>query len=295
LPKVEQRKVRKDAQRYILRKGVLFRRDRGLSMPRRVIEDPKERERILNALNEEPTGGHRGITATFNKTFNLYYWPRLFDPVKKHCSSCDACQRRDLIRPQEPMHPTWSINAWRKVHIDVVTVAQSDDGYRYIIAARDDLTGWIEAKMLRSKNKEEFIESHIVPRYGPPEVIVSDNGELNSEEAFKFCRNHEIQLRLRLSDYHPQANGIVERGHKPIVDALMKYSQDKPEDWQKYIYSALWADRVTTRRSTGYSPFFLLYGYHCPSPNRTYLPSDRLEEHYHYRRLTYSQNPTAQP
>jgi transposase InsO family protein len=175
------------------------------------------------------------------------------------------------------MHPTWSVNAWKKVHIDVVTVAKSDEGYRYIIAARDDLTGWIEVKMLRNKNKEEwigFIESHIVARYGPPEVIVSDNGEMNSAEAFEFCENYGIQLRLT-SDYHPQANGIVERGHKPIVDALMKYCQDKPEDWPKYFYSALWADRVTTRRSTGYSPFFLLYGYHCPFSIERIVPTYR--------------------
>ncbi|KAF8307484.1 hypothetical protein DL93DRAFT_2046570, partial [Clavulina sp. PMI_390] len=30
--------------------------------------------------------------------------------------------------------------------------------------------------------------------------------------------------------------------------------------WSKYFYPALWADRVTTRRSTGYSPYYLMYG-----------------------------------
>ena len=29
---------------------------------------------------------------------------------------------------------------------------------------------------------------------------------------------------------------------------------------EKWIYPAIWADRVTTRKSTGYSPYYLLYG-----------------------------------
>ena len=32
------------------------------------------------------------------------------------------------------------------------------------------------------------------------------------------------------------------------------------KEWSNWFYSALWADCVTTCRSTGFSPYYLLYG-----------------------------------
>lgn len=59
--------------------------------------------------------------------------------------------------------------------------------------------------------------------------------------------------------YHPQANGLVERGHESIVNSLAKYSKE-PGYWVKHLSLALWADWISVRRSTGYSPFELVYG-----------------------------------
>ena len=278
LPPMEGKKIRQIAQQFIVREGALFKVDRHKTMPRRVILDLTEQEAILKHLHEGSPGGHRGITATYNKVALLYFWPKMFDSVKLHCSTCDTCQRRDLTRPQEPLHPTWSHYAWKKVHIDLVSVTPSHSGFKYIIAARDDLTGWIEGKALKNKTAQDwisFIEKNIIFRYGPPEVIVSDNGEMNSHIAFEFCARHGIQLKLT-SDYHPQSNSLVERGHKPVVDALMKFCKKDPKKWPRFLDSVLWADRITVKRTTGYSPFFLLYGYHCPLPVERFIKSFRM-------------------
>src|SRR5438876_5491778 len=55
------------------------------------------------------------------------------------------------------------------------------------------------------------------------------------------------------------SNGLVEHGHGPIVNSIAKYC-DQPANWPKYLPLALWVDRITIRRSTGYSAFELLYG-----------------------------------
>ena len=54
-----------------------------------------------------------------------------------------------------------------------------------------------------------------------------------------------------VSVYHPQANGMVERGHKPIVDALGKIINGGFTGWIKHLPAVLWADRITVRVSTG--------------------------------------------
>ncbi|OJD10440.1 hypothetical protein ACJ73_09791, partial [Blastomyces percursus] len=45
-------------------------------------------------------------------------------------------------------------------------------------------------------------------------------------------------------------SGMVERGHRPISDALSKLAADG-RNWANQFHSALWADLVTIRQSTG--------------------------------------------
>lgn len=41
---------------------------------------------------------------------------------------------------------------------------------------------------------------------------------------------------------------------------MIKSCGDKKNQWSQHFHAALWADRTTTRRSTGYTPYHLLYG-----------------------------------
>ena len=52
------------------------------------------------------------------------------------------------------------------------------------------------------------------------------------------------------------------RGHDSIVNSLAKYSKE-PGDWVKFLPLALWADRISVRRSTGCSAFELVHGREC--------------------------------
>ncbi|OMJ26287.1 hypothetical protein AYI69_g4028 [Smittium culicis] len=59
---------------------------------------------------------------------------------------------------------------------------------------------------------------------------------------------------------------MVERGHQPIIDALSKYCEENYSDWELMLPKVLWADRVTVKRTTGYSPYELVYGRECLLP-----------------------------
>ena len=43
-----------------------------------------------------------------------------------------------------------------------------------------------------------------------------------------LLEDYRIQNTV-ISAYHPQTAGLVEHGHGPIVNSLMKYCQDAPE------------------------------------------------------------------
>jgi transposase InsO family protein len=104
-----------------------------------------------------------------------------------------------------------------------------------------------------------FIFEEILCRWGGLEEIVTDNGTpfvaaLNwlSE---KYYINH-----IQISAYNSKANGLVERSHHTIRDSIVKACNSDVTKWPTLTPHVFWADRVTTRKTTGHTPFFLAHG-----------------------------------
>jgi hypothetical protein len=57
---------------------------------------------------------------------------------------------------------------------------------------------------------------------------------------------------------------------------LKRIIDDKPRQWHTLLIYALWADRTTTKSSTGHTPFHLLYGQEAIMPVELELTSLRL-------------------
>lgn len=66
--------------------------------------------------------------------------------------------------------------------------------------------------------------------------------------------------RVLISVYYPQANGKVERGHRPIVNALAKIRENRGEDGVSYLPAMLWADRFTTKNTTNSTFYHIVCG-----------------------------------
>ena len=64
---------------------------------------------------------------------------------------------------------------------------------------------------------------------------------------------------VRISAYNSQANGIVERRHYDVQEALMKAAEGNASKWHEHAYSVFWAERITIQRSTGYSPYYMVH------------------------------------
>lgn len=47
-----------------------------------------------------------------------------------------------------------------------------------------------------------------------------------------------------------------------LREALIKMTQRKVDKWPELIRQAVFADNITVRRATGFSPYYLLYGHH---------------------------------
>lgn len=70
-------------------------------------------------------------------------------------------------------------------------------------------------------------------------------------------------MGIQIAPYNSKANGKIERGHWDLRHALVKMcGPDNLGKWFYFLPHVLWADRITTRRLTGCSPFFMITGAH---------------------------------
>jgi hypothetical protein len=152
----------------------------------------------------------------------------------------------------------------------------------HILVMVDKFTKWIEVKAIRKcdgRTAVSFLKD-IMLRYGCPHSIITDNGTNFAEGAFaRFCRDKRIRLDLA-SVAHPQANGQVERSNALILAGikprLIEPLERTPGCWLDELPAVLWSLRTTPNRSTGYTPFFLVYGAEAVLPTDIIHDSPRV-------------------
>ena len=94
--------------------------------------------------------------------------------------------------------------------------------------------------------------------------IITDNGSNFTSDVVKtWCPNLGMKLDYA-SVYHPQTNGQVERANGLIMSGikprLVRSLKESDKHWVEELDSVLWGLRTTPKCTTGYTPFFMVYG-----------------------------------
>jgi hypothetical protein len=119
----------------------------------------------------------------------------------------------------------------------------------------------------------DWIFEDILCRWGSLTEIVTDNGPPFVKALEYLAKKYHIR-HIRISGYNSRANGLVERTHFDVRQALYKAVDGDQAKWSKAAYTVFWADRITIRRRMGCSPYFAVTGTH------PILPLDIAEATY---------------
>ena len=94
-----------------------------------------------------------------------------------------------------------------------------------------------------------------------PKAINVDNGTQFDAETFKdFCDRIGTKIHFA-SVRHPESNGLVERANDIIMTGIMKLIFNQPRGkWPDELIKVVWSHNTTASRSTGFTPFKLLFG-----------------------------------
>ena len=278
----ESRKFSQKASQFFVKGLNMFKKRSGLP-PQKVIFPAHRRQEILVELHEGI--GHRGEWAVWEALRLRFFWPGMREDLIDHIRSCHVCQLRSTKKMHIPVEPSLPSGLFRKVYLDVMKMPEGQ-GKHWIVACRDDLSGTTEARAIASDNAKtlaKFFKEQIIYRYGTVEEVVTDNGPSLMGEFAQIVQKFNIH-HIKISAYNSQANGVVERGHFNLREAIVKMCGKRIKDWPSILPAAVYADRITTRRATGFSPFYLLHGVH------PLLPCDLAEATFMVQEFTPGMN-----
>ena len=111
-----------------------------------------------------------------------------------------------------------------------------------------------------------------VQHFGIPFTITTDCGSQFFSAIFQQLTKIWGIKTLMTTPYHPEANGLVERLHRRLKEALIALGSESPNDWYWRLPRALLAIRTTIKPDLGASPADIVFGEGLCVPGES-LPS----------------------
>jgi len=239
-----------------------------------IPDDPSIRTAILRSCHDAPVTGHFGRTKTLDIVARYFWWPKMRKHVTDHVASCDSCQRvkSSSQKPAGTLRPLpIPGRQWDDVAMDLITdLPPVAEGYDAIIVFTDRLTKMVHLapckKTCDAKDTALIFLRTIFRYHGMPNKFTHDRDTRFTSHFWQEFFSLSGVSQAASSAYHPQTDGQSERVNRVVEDYLRHYTDSQQSDWADHLIFAEFAINNSKHESTGFTPFFMNYGFHPTLP-----------------------------
>lgn len=200
------------------------------------------RPTILQKLHKE----HQGMVRAKQIARSTFWWPKIDQDIEELVRNCDICQTYGAHRKQSPLS-SWPCTTFpmERLHMDHFFFKN-----KTFLILVDDFSNWIEISPQSCVDTENVLTSlrKFCSIFGLPETLVTDNGgAFISKEFNNFCKANSM-VHVTTPPYHPQSNGLAERGVGIVKENLEKFLNDpnkKAVSLEKQIQNFLFTTHNT--------------------------------------------------
>uniref|UniRef100_A0A669DG53 Gypsy retrotransposon integrase-like protein 1 n=1 Tax=Oreochromis niloticus TaxID=8128 RepID=A0A669DG53_ORENI len=238
----------KKAHRFYLEDGLLLRKwvsrpalqqeggDEGWGVVRQIVIPRDYRSGILQLAHEHPWSGHLGITKTYDRVLQHFFWPGLKKDVAKFCKTCQVCQivgKPNQTVPPAPLKPIPVVGEpFERVLVDCVgPLPRTKAGNQFLLTIMCATTRFPEAIPLRKITAPTVIKALLkfFSTFGLPRVVQTDQGSNFQSKLFKQTLQSLGIKHIPSSPYHPQSQGALERWEQvKVMECYVKLHTKKP-------------------------------------------------------------------
>ena len=222
--------------------------------PFRPLVPPAFREAVVAALHGV---AHPGVEATVRLVTSKFCWPGIRKYVRRYAQRCLSCQKSKVSRHVHLSPAAIAVphRRFEHIHVDLVGPLPQSSGFSYLFTIVDRTTRWPEAIPLNGVAAADCAAALVsgwIQRFGVPSVITSDRGaQFTSSLWAALCSILSIS-HVQTTAYHPQSNGLVERFHRRLKEALQ--ARAAGPDWLTHLPWVLLGIRTSVPLEGGPSP-----------------------------------------
>lgn len=246
---------------------ILIRTEPDMDVWKIWIPEPLTGELIAEAHNP-PLASHPGIAKTVEHLRRYFFWPRMSTQIRDFISNCSTC--KETKSPNQTLRPPMGAqilveHPWQFLYTDLLgPYPRSKAGNSYILVVLDKFSKFVLLKPLKRATAQEivkFLESEVFHVFGVPKTLFSDNGvQYRSKELKSLLEKYGIG-HMTTATHAPQANAS-ERVNQSILAAIRAYIESDQTMWDANLSSIASALRNRVHDSTGFTPYYVVFGQH---------------------------------
>ena len=244
---------------------------------------PKQfRRRVVLACHDEM--GHLGMDRTLLLLQDRVYWPGMSKDVREHIMTCGRCERFKDKPDKEEIEQTDAQYPLELVHVDFLTIGGKKDVRKDInvLVVTDHFTRHAQAYVTTSQTAitiAKVLFTQYFTHYGWPTKLITDQGSQFEGRLFKYLMTKANVQKIRTTPYHPEGNAQCERFNRTLLGMLGTMPIECKGEWQEWVSAMTHAYNCTISKTTGFSPYHLMYGREpkIPIDIELNLPSNREE------------------
>lgn len=209
--------------------------------------------------------GHLGAEKVTTLAQDRFYWPNMSSDIEHFVGHQCKClkDKPPNRRVEAPLQPITTTYPFEMVSIDFLHLETCKGGYQYILVVVDHFTRFAAAYAATNKSGRtaaDKIFNDFVLTFGFPDKIHHDQGREFENHFFKHLQRISRIKHSRTTPYHPQGNGQCERMNRTLLGMLRTLTQEQKSDWKRHLKKMVHAYNCSRNESTGYSPYFLVFG-----------------------------------
>ena len=263
---------------FLNKKGVLCRRTQHRSQ---VVVPFALRDLVYRELHTNM--GHIGADKVVQLARERFFWPYMAKDIEHFVMKKCTCliQRKPNVTTKAPMQSITSSAPLEILSLDFVHLETSSGGYQYILTVVDHFTRYVQAyatKNRSAKTAANVLYNEYIPRFGIPESILHDQGKEFENNLFKELNQLCGINNLRTTPYHPMCNGQCERMNATILSMLRTLEESQKSRWKDHLNKVVHAYNCSRNATTGFSPYYLLFGRNPRLPVDALLEVEEVDE-----------------